>query len=62
MYDIPAVIDYTLKMTGEFQVNYIAFSMANAQLFSLLSEKPSYNKKVRIPDNVYIYMDLVMYK
>lgn len=48
IYDLPAVIDYVRKMTSNRKVYYIGHSQGTTSLMTLLSEKPEYNKKIRI--------------
>ncbi|XP_057339939.1 lipase 3-like [Microplitis mediator] len=47
LYDLPAIIDYTLNITGEKKIDYIGHSQGTSVLFVLLSERPEYNEKIR---------------
>ncbi|KAF8771251.1 gastric triacylglycerol lipase-like [Argiope bruennichi] len=47
-YDVPAMIDYVLNMTGEKQLSYIGHSQGTADCFVMLSERPEYNQKIKI--------------
>jgi len=44
--DIPAGINYTLKVTGQDRLFYIGHSQATAGVFALLSRQPEFNKKI----------------
>ncbi|KAL5293015.1 LIPA.2 family protein [Megaselia abdita] len=44
VYDLPATIDYIMKVTGQQNIHYIGHSQATNIYFALLSEKPEYNK------------------
>jgi len=46
-YDIPAVIDKMLNVTGFEQIYYIGHSMGTAASFALLSTQPKYNRIIR---------------
>uniref|UniRef100_A0A1B6HSA1 Partial AB-hydrolase lipase domain-containing protein n=1 Tax=Homalodisca liturata TaxID=320908 RepID=A0A1B6HSA1_9HEMI len=46
-YDLPAVIDYILQVTGHQQILYIGHSMGTTMFFVLCSSRPEYNAKVR---------------
>lgn len=48
MYDIPATIDYILKMTNERSLTYIGFSQGSAQAFAALSIHPILNKQIHL--------------
>ena len=43
LYDIPAVIDYIIKMKGECDITYIGHSMGTTILFAMLTLRPEYN-------------------
>ncbi|EDV92948.1 lipase 3 [Drosophila grimshawi] len=47
MYDVPAMIDYALEMTGEKQVQYVGHSQGTTVYLVMMSEKPSYNDKIK---------------
>ncbi|KPJ02558.1 Lipase 1 [Papilio xuthus] len=45
LYDIPAVIDYIMKLKGEdTKITYIGHSMGSTILFAMLSLRPEYNR------------------
>ncbi|KAJ8719118.1 hypothetical protein PYW07_016674 [Mythimna separata] len=47
-HDLPAVIDYIMKVKGiDVKINYIGHSMGTTVLFALLSTKTEYNKVLR---------------
>uniref|UniRef100_A0A1B6G3S2 Partial AB-hydrolase lipase domain-containing protein n=1 Tax=Cuerna arida TaxID=1464854 RepID=A0A1B6G3S2_9HEMI len=46
-YDLPAVIDHILQVTGHQQILYIGHSMGTTMFFVLCSSRPEYNAKVR---------------
>nr|XP_027230457.1 lipase member K-like [Penaeus vannamei] len=46
-WDLPAMIDYILRTTGERALFYVGFSMGTTVLFAMLSEHPEYNDKIR---------------
>lgn len=48
IYDLPAMIDYILKQTGQKQLFYIGFSQGTTQFFILMSLRPEYNKKIKL--------------
>ncbi|PSN34671.1 Lipase 3 [Blattella germanica] len=47
IYDLPAEIDYVLKITNQQQVYYVGHSMGTTMFYVLMSMKPEYNAKVR---------------
>ncbi|XP_064487609.1 gastric triacylglycerol lipase-like isoform X5 [Ornithodoros turicata] len=47
LYDIPAQIDYILDKTKSKSLLYIGLSQGTLEFFTLLSERPSYNEKIR---------------
>jgi lysosomal acid lipase/cholesteryl ester hydrolase len=47
VYDLPAVVDYILKTTGEQKLYYIGHSMGTTMFYVFLSERPQYNSKIR---------------
>ncbi|XP_018305040.1 gastric triacylglycerol lipase-like [Mycetomoellerius zeteki] len=46
--DLPAMIDYVLNYTNQKTLHYIGLSMANTELFALLSIRPEYNAKIKL--------------
>ncbi|KAL5287917.1 LIPA.2 family protein [Megaselia abdita] len=46
-YDMPAMIDYALNLTGQTDLHYIAHSQGTTIYFALLSSFPRYNKVIR---------------
>ncbi|PSN56926.1 Lipase 3 [Blattella germanica] len=47
VFDLPAEIDYILKVTGQKKINYVGHSMGTTMFFVLTSQKPEYNEKIR---------------
>ncbi|XP_049305292.1 lipase 3 [Bactrocera dorsalis] len=47
IYDLPAMIDYALGYTGNTQLQYIGHSQGTTVYLVLMSEKPSYNNKIK---------------
>ncbi|XP_075234853.1 lipase 1-like [Lycorma delicatula] len=47
MHDMPAIIDYILKKTGQKQLHYIGHSMGTTMFYVMTSEIPRYNNKIR---------------
>ncbi|KAL1478338.1 hypothetical protein MTO96_035091 [Rhipicephalus appendiculatus] len=47
LYDLPAQIDYVLRNTGQRRLLYIGFSQGTLSFFTMMSEKPEYNDKVK---------------
>lgn len=47
MFDLPAMIDYALNLTGETDLHYIAHSQGTTIYFALLSSFPKYNTVIR---------------
>ncbi|XP_052891371.1 gastric triacylglycerol lipase-like [Anopheles moucheti] len=45
-YDLPAVIDYILQLTGARQLNYIGHSQGTTVFFVMASSRPEYNEKI----------------
>ncbi|XP_045106990.1 lipase 3-like [Portunus trituberculatus] len=48
VYDLPAVIDHVLNVTGETRLKYLGFSMGTTVFWVMLSERPEYAKKVSV--------------
>ncbi|KAI1294236.1 Gastric triacylglycerol lipase [Halotydeus destructor] len=46
-YDLPAVIDHVLNITGFETVSYVGHSQGTSIMFALLSTQPKYNKLVK---------------
>uniref|UniRef100_A0A182N6M1 Lipase 3 n=1 Tax=Anopheles dirus TaxID=7168 RepID=A0A182N6M1_9DIPT len=59
LYDVPALIDHVLSVTGHARLHYGGFSQGTMVLFVLLSERPEYNAKLidmqAISPSVYMY-------
>lgn len=47
-YDIPAMIDYILEKTNQENLHYIGHSQGTTAFFVMASERPKYNKKIRL--------------
>ncbi|XP_063627478.1 lipase 1-like [Cydia splendana] len=47
-YDLPAMMDYILKHTGEKKIQTIGHSQGATTLYVLLSKRPEYNGKIEI--------------
>ncbi|CAG4987387.1 unnamed protein product [Colias eurytheme] len=45
-YDLPAIIDKVLEVTGLEKILYIGHSMGTTSFFVMMSEKPEYNEKI----------------
>uniref|UniRef100_A0A4Y0BQT5 Lipase n=1 Tax=Anopheles funestus TaxID=62324 RepID=A0A4Y0BQT5_ANOFN len=45
-YDLPAVIDYILRLTGARQLDYIGHSQGTTVFFVMASSRPEYNEKI----------------
>ncbi|GJQ87658.1 hypothetical protein Trydic_g17477 [Trypoxylus dichotomus] len=46
--DVPTMIDYVLKETGQSKLFYIGHSQGTTSFFVMTSEKPEYNDKIRL--------------
>lgn len=46
VYDLPAMIDYTLKLSGSDKCYYVGHSQATTQELVFLSMRPEYNDKI----------------
>ncbi|KAH7938157.1 hypothetical protein HPB49_020976 [Dermacentor silvarum] len=47
IYDLPAQIDYVLSNTVQRQLLYIGLSQGTLSFFTMMSERPEYNDKVK---------------
>ncbi|XP_064490284.1 gastric triacylglycerol lipase-like [Ornithodoros turicata] len=47
-YDLPAMLDFILKVTGAPKLQYVGHSQGTLMLFGLLSEQPQYNEKIKL--------------
>ncbi|XP_054922907.1 lysosomal acid lipase/cholesteryl ester hydrolase-like [Dermacentor andersoni] len=47
IYDLPAQIDYVLSKTMQNQLLYIGLSQGTLSFFTMMSERPEYNHKVK---------------
>ena len=47
LHDLPAQIDYVIDQTGFDDMFYIGYSMGNSRYFTLLTNRPEYNEKIR---------------
>ncbi|KAK6637680.1 hypothetical protein RUM44_008102 [Polyplax serrata] len=47
-YDLPAIIDYILNVTGKPQMTYLGHSRGVAMAMILLSSRPEYNSKINL--------------
>ncbi|KAK9870230.1 hypothetical protein WA026_006314 [Henosepilachna vigintioctopunctata] len=48
LYDLPALIDFILKKTNHEKLFYIGHSQAGSSFFTMVSELPEYNSKIRL--------------
>lgn len=48
VYDLPAFIDYIKNFTGHDQIYYIGHSEGTTAFFTLMSERPEYNKDIKL--------------
>lgn len=48
IYDLPAMIDYVLGMTGYEKIFYVGHSEGTTQFWVTASEKPEYNSKITL--------------
>ncbi|KAJ9587463.1 hypothetical protein L9F63_028284 [Diploptera punctata] len=48
VYDLPVVIDYILNKTREPNLYYVGISMGTTMFFIFASERPEYNRKIRL--------------
>lgn len=47
IYDLPAIIDYILKVTGDPDLHYIGYSQGTTAFFVMGAKLPDYNRKIR---------------
>lgn len=45
-YDLPAMIDYALGLTGQSRLHYIGHSQGTTSFFVMTSLRPEYNDKI----------------
>lgn len=48
IYDVPATIDYILKLTNQTKLAYAGVSQGGAVILVTLSELPEYNEKISL--------------
>lgn len=58
LYDIPAFIDHILKTTNQSSLFYVGYSQGTTGFFMMSSEKPEYNKKVKLMTALAPAMDV----
>nr|AAC62229.1 yolk polypeptide 2 [Plodia interpunctella] len=46
LHDLPAMIDYALKTTGQRKLFYVGYDLGTTAFFALASTRPEYNNKV----------------
>ncbi|KAL9693316.1 hypothetical protein quinque_012601 [Culex quinquefasciatus] len=47
LYDLPAMVDYALQVTGESALHYVGHSQGTTAFFVMTSLRPEYNGKIR---------------
>lgn len=52
MNDLSASIDYVLSVTGKSNLYYVGHSQGTLVAFVLLAERPEYNSKIRVANNL----------
>lgn len=48
VYDLPASIEYILKITNQTKLQYLGHSQGATAFFVLISERPEYNAKIEM--------------
>ncbi|XP_011176163.1 lipase 3 [Solenopsis invicta] len=48
MYDLPAMIDYIVKATGQEKIIYMGHSQGTTTFFVMASERPEYQDKIKV--------------
>ncbi|XP_069680504.1 lipase 3-like [Periplaneta americana] len=48
VYDLPAAIDWVLGVTGHKELVYVGHSMGTTMFYVMASERPEYNRKVKL--------------
>jgi pimeloyl-ACP methyl ester carboxylesterase len=48
MYDLPAMVDYVLRVTGHSDLHFVGHSMGATIAVVMLSQRPQYNDKLKI--------------
>ncbi|XP_075234694.1 lipase 1-like [Lycorma delicatula] len=63
LFDLPAMLDYIIALTGYPDVNYIGHSMGTTMFYVMGSERPDYNSKIRISINMapVAYMNVIQF-
>lgn len=46
-FDVPAIIDHVLAITGSPYLNYVGHSMGCLCIFAAISHHPHYSKKIK---------------
>ena len=46
VHDLPAMINYILKKSGNDKISYIGHSQGSTSFLVMLSERPEYNDKI----------------
>uniref|UniRef100_A0A1L8DPW0 Lipase n=2 Tax=Nyssomyia neivai TaxID=330878 RepID=A0A1L8DPW0_9DIPT len=46
IHDIPAMIDYVTRTTGQQRMHYVGHSQGTTSMFIMLSERPEYNDRI----------------
>lgn len=59
LYDLSASIDVIINKTNQKQIYHLGHSLGAAQFYILVSERPEYNKKIKMNIN---YAPLVIMK